>query len=109
MPARARGYIALLPLIILTHMIERFWTVETEEGLASSGRTLINTVIVAVAIALIVNLDAPVNAFALVFFRTGNLRATRIGAYLFSFAIRKRLGFVYSRSVVIRSVTRAIA
>ena len=68
----AHGYIALLPLIILTHMIERFWTVETEDGLASSGRTLINTVIVAVAIALIVNLDAPVNACAHLF-RTGNL------------------------------------
>ena len=68
----ARGYIALLPLIILTHMIERFWTVETEDGLASSGRTLINTVIVAVAIALIVNLDAPVNAFAHLF-HTGNI------------------------------------
>ena len=68
----ARGYIALLPLIILTHMIERFWTVETEDGLASSGRTLVNTVIVAVAIALIVNLDAPVNACARLF-RSGNL------------------------------------
>jgi 7 transmembrane helices usually fused to an inactive transglutaminase/Transglutaminase-like superfamily len=81
----AHGYIALLPLIILTHMIERFWTVETEDGLASSGRTLINTVIVAVAIALLVNIDAPVNACARLF-RTGNLmRPESVRTFLFRY------------------------
>jgi hypothetical protein len=55
------GYVALLPLIILTHMIERFWTVETEDGAAASFRTLLGTVVVAIVITLVVNLDAPVN------------------------------------------------
>jgi hypothetical protein len=59
-----RGYVALLPLIILTHMIERFWTVETEDGTAASFKTLLGTVTVAVVITLIVNFDVPVNAVA---------------------------------------------
>lgn len=63
----ARGYIALLPLIILTHMIERFWTVETEDGPAESFRTLLGTVVVAVAIALVINIDVLVNACARLF------------------------------------------
>jgi transglutaminase-like putative cysteine protease len=58
------GFVALLPLIILTHMIERFWTVETEDGTAASFRTLLGTVIVAVAVTLIVNFDLLVNGVA---------------------------------------------
>jgi len=56
-----RGYVALLPLIILTHMIERFWTVETEDGTVASFRTLLGTVAVAVAGTLVVNFDLPLN------------------------------------------------
>jgi hypothetical protein len=55
------GYVALLPLIILTHMVERFWTVETEDGAAASFRTLLGTVLVAVVVTLVVNFDLPVN------------------------------------------------
>jgi transglutaminase-like putative cysteine protease len=62
------GYIALLPLIILTHMVERFWTVETEDGTAASFRTLLGTVVVAVVITFVVNIDLPVYAL-LHFFR----------------------------------------
>jgi len=58
------GYIALLPLIILTHMVERFWTVEAEDGTAASFKTLLATVTVAVAVTLVVNFDIPVNALA---------------------------------------------
>src|SRR5262249_59830910 len=43
----ADNYIALLPLVILTHMIERFWTLDVEDGTAASLRTLISTVVVA--------------------------------------------------------------
>jgi hypothetical protein len=56
-----RGYVALLPLIILTHMVERFWTVETEDGTAASFRTLLGTVVVAVVVTVVVNFDLPVN------------------------------------------------
>jgi transglutaminase-like putative cysteine protease len=59
-----RGYVALLPLIILTHMIERFWTVETEDGAAASFRTLLGTVVVAVVVTFVVNFDLPVNGVA---------------------------------------------
>jgi hypothetical protein len=55
------GYIGLLPLIILTHMIERFWTVETEDGTAASLRTLLNTVVVAIVITMLVHVDVLVN------------------------------------------------
>ena len=59
--AITHGYVALLPLIILTHMIERFWTVETEDGTAASFRTLLGTVVVAVAVTFVVNFDLPLN------------------------------------------------
>ncbi len=58
----AHGYVALLPLIILTHMVERFWTVEAEDGTVASFKTLGWTVLVAVAVALLVNFDLPLNA-----------------------------------------------
>jgi transglutaminase-like putative cysteine protease len=62
-----RGYVALLPLIILTHMVERFWTVETEDGTAASFKTLLGTVAVAVAVTLVVNFDLLVNGMAHLF------------------------------------------
>lgn len=48
------GYVALFPLVILTHMVERFWTVETEDGTRAAFKTLLGTVFVAVAVALAV-------------------------------------------------------
>ncbi|MFL5342189.1 MAG: 7TM domain-containing protein [Gemmataceae bacterium] len=60
----AHGYVALLPLIILTHMVERFWTVEAEDGTAGAFKTLLWTVIVAIAVAVLVNFDIPVNVVA---------------------------------------------
>jgi transglutaminase-like putative cysteine protease len=45
-------YVALLPLVILTHLVERFWTVEAEDGTAASFRTLLGTLAVAVVISL---------------------------------------------------------
>jgi hypothetical protein len=55
------GYLGLLPLVILTHMVERFWTVETEDGTAASFKTLLGTVVVAVVIALLVHVDILAN------------------------------------------------
>ncbi|MFO0824581.1 MAG: 7TM domain-containing protein [Gemmataceae bacterium] len=52
------GYIALFPIIILTHMVERFWTLETEDGAASSFRTLMGTVMVSVVVALCLSPDS---------------------------------------------------
>lgn len=46
-------YIALFPLVILTHLVERFWTVEAEDGTAASFRTLLGTVVVAVTVSLL--------------------------------------------------------
>lgn len=52
------SYVALFPLVILTHMVERFWTVETEDGTWSAFKTLMGTVLVAVAVALAVGPEA---------------------------------------------------
>lgn len=57
----AGGYVALLPLIIMTHMVERFWTIEAEDGTAASFKTLLGTVAVAAVVALLVSVDIPVN------------------------------------------------
>jgi hypothetical protein len=48
----ATHYISLFPLVILTHLVERFWTVEAEDGTASSFRTLVGTMFVAATVSL---------------------------------------------------------
>jgi transglutaminase-like putative cysteine protease len=48
----ATHYISLFPLVILTHLVERFWTVEAEDGTASSFKTLVGTMAVAAAVSL---------------------------------------------------------
>jgi hypothetical protein len=45
-------YISLFPLVILTHLIERFWTIETEDGAPASFKTLLGTLVVAVTVSL---------------------------------------------------------
>jgi hypothetical protein len=52
------GYLALFPIIILTHMVERFWTLEAEDGVRSSFRTLLGTVMVAVVVAVALSPEA---------------------------------------------------
>ncbi|MCE9562450.1 MAG: hypothetical protein K8U57_10395 [Planctomycetes bacterium] len=52
------GYLALFPIIILTHMVERFWTLETEDGVASSFRTLVGTLLVSIVVAVSLSPDA---------------------------------------------------
>src|SRR5262249_25319715 len=48
----ATRYVSLFPMVILTGMIERFWTLETEDGASSSFKTLLNTIIIAASISL---------------------------------------------------------
>jgi hypothetical protein len=54
----ATRYISIFPLVILTGMIERFWTLETEDGTASSFKTLLSTLCIAASIALLLSLRA---------------------------------------------------
>jgi hypothetical protein len=58
--ASTTRYISLFPLVILTGMVERFWTLETEDSMAASFRTLFQTMFISTVIALI--LSAPVVA-----------------------------------------------
>lgn len=56
----ATKYISLFPMVILTGMIERFWTLEVEDGATSSFRTLLGTVLIAASISLFLSLHAVV-------------------------------------------------
>jgi hypothetical protein len=46
-------YFSLFPMVILTGMIERFWTLETEDGTTSSFKTLLSTMFIAALISLV--------------------------------------------------------
>jgi hypothetical protein len=48
-------YISLFPLVILTGMIERFWTLEEEDSMWSSFRTLLSTLFIAACISLVIS------------------------------------------------------
>jgi hypothetical protein len=48
----ATRYIPVFPMVILTGMIERFWTMESEDGAGSSFRTLLGTLLIAGTISL---------------------------------------------------------
>lgn len=54
----ATRYVSLFPIVILTGMIERFWTLETEDGTGSSFRALVNTMVIAITISLVLSLKA---------------------------------------------------
>lgn len=60
-PLPATKYVSLFPIVILTGMIERFWTLEVEDGTSSSFRTLVGTMGIAATIALVLSLHALVN------------------------------------------------
>lgn len=51
-------YMALFPMVILTGMIERFWTLEAEDGTAASFRTLLTTMVMAWTISFILSQQA---------------------------------------------------
>lgn len=52
----ATRYISLFPLIILTGMIERFWTLEEEDGTMASFKRLLTTLGVSAAVALVLSI-----------------------------------------------------
>ena len=56
----ATKYISLFPMVILTGMIERFWTQEVEDGASSSFKTLFGTMFIAASISLFLSLHAVV-------------------------------------------------
>jgi 7 transmembrane helices usually fused to an inactive transglutaminase/Transglutaminase-like superfamily len=52
--------VSLFPVIILTGMVERFWTLEEEDGVRGSFRTLLGTLVIATTVALVVSIKAVV-------------------------------------------------
>jgi hypothetical protein len=57
----ATRYFSLFPMVILTGMIERFWTLETEDGTTASFKTLVGTMLIAATISLVLSLHAVVH------------------------------------------------
>lgn len=53
--AAATRYVSLFPLVILTGMVERFWTLENEDSTYASFRTLFQTMAMAMVIALVLS------------------------------------------------------
>jgi hypothetical protein len=53
--AKATSYVSLFPVVILTGMVERFWTLENEDSTYTSFRTLFQTMFMAMVIALILS------------------------------------------------------
>jgi hypothetical protein len=53
--ASTTRYISLFPMVILTGMVERFWTLETEDSTVASFKTLLQTMFIALVIALILS------------------------------------------------------
>lgn len=51
-------FLSLFPLVILTHLVERFWTVEAEDGTATAFRTLFWTFLVSVTISVALSPEA---------------------------------------------------
>src|SRR5258705_4169557 len=58
--ATTTRYISLFPLVILTGMVERFWTLENEDSMYASFRTLFQTLLMAMVIALVLSRPAVV-------------------------------------------------
>jgi hypothetical protein len=60
-PLAATKYVSLFPIVILTGMIERFWTLEVEDSTSSSFRTLLGTMVIAATISGLLSFHALVN------------------------------------------------
>jgi hypothetical protein len=52
----ATKYVSLFPMVILVGMIERFWTLETEDGTTSSFKTLVQTMWIVASISLVLSI-----------------------------------------------------
>ena len=51
------GVLPFLPLVIVTGLVERFWTTEEEDGTAAALRTMCATLVTAAAVFLVVRAD----------------------------------------------------
>jgi hypothetical protein len=51
------GAIPFLPLVIVTGLVERFWTTEEEDGTGPAVRTMANTLLTAAAVFVVTRLD----------------------------------------------------
>jgi hypothetical protein len=58
--ATVTRYVSLFPVVILTGMVERFWTLEVEDGTRASFKTLVQTMFIATVIALVLGRPAVV-------------------------------------------------
>jgi hypothetical protein len=56
----ATRYVSLFPMIILTGMIERFWSLEAEDSTSASFKTLLVTILISATIALVLSVRAVV-------------------------------------------------
>jgi hypothetical protein len=54
----ATKFMPLFPMVILTGMIERFWTLEVEDGTFASFKTMLGTMFIATTIALVLGVHA---------------------------------------------------
>jgi len=54
----ASKFVPLFPMVILTGMIERFWTLEVEDGTYASFKTMLGTMFIAMTIALVLGIHA---------------------------------------------------
>lgn len=54
----ATRFMPLFPMVILTGMIERFWTLEVEDGTLASFKTMLGTMFIATIIALVLGIHA---------------------------------------------------
>jgi hypothetical protein len=57
----ATKYVSLFPMVILTGMIERFWSLEVEDSTGASFKTLLTTMVIAASIGLFLSLHAVVS------------------------------------------------
>ena len=53
--ATTTRYVSLFPIVILTGMVERFWTLENEDSVFASFRTLGLTMLISLVIALVLS------------------------------------------------------
>ncbi len=53
--ATTTRYVSLFPIVILTGMVERFWTLENEDSVFASFRTLGMTMLISLVIALVLS------------------------------------------------------
>lgn len=91
----ATRFMPLFPMVILTGMIERFWTLEVEDGTLASFKTMLGTMFIATTIALALGIHALTRFLyqfpeTLGFIMAGQLMLGRYTGYRLSELVRFR-------------------